>query len=220
MPSARRSWHGSMHSFDDARFQADFQAMLLLNGAPFEAAMTLPGVEVRSNATVHVDGAVYSVPSRWARRQATAYVGVSAIRVVCGDEEITRPRQRRGGRLIRYIDYLPELSRKPQALRQVAHALLPELGEPYTTLWRLLVDAHGPPDAARVLAKVLAAVSTNGDQAVSTALKPLMDFDAPANKPSETVPNSVPVPSSLAHQQVESACAQDYDVLLQEAAHG
>ena len=48
---------------------------------------------------------------------------------------MSHPRQRFGGRRVSYRHYLGELSRKPQALRQVAPELLAELGEPYGRLW-------------------------------------------------------------------------------------
>ena len=79
-------------------------------------------VEVGSQALVKVEGASYSTPSRWARLQATAYIGVDQIRLVCLNESVTHPRVRPGGRQVFYRDYLPELARKPKAVRQVAEA--------------------------------------------------------------------------------------------------
>lgn len=73
-----------------------------------------------------------------------------------------------------YRHYLPELARKPQALRQVAPALLPELGEPYHTLWTLVATTHGEREAARVLATLLAALVAHGDEAVTAALTPVL----------------------------------------------
>ena len=203
--------------FDAERFAADQKAMLPVNNAPFEPAETV-AVEVRSNATVRLAKALYSVPSTWARRTATAYVGPVDIRLVCGDEQIVRPRQNRGGRLIKYRDYLPELSRKPQALRQVAAELLVELGEPYGAFWRLLVDAHGPHDAARVFAKVLGAVSVKGDDAVTTALAPLIMQEPAIIERPLPPPTHVPVPDALLQHHVESARAEDYDALLLEVS--
>jgi hypothetical protein len=46
---------------------------------------------------------------------------------VCRGEAATHPRQRFGGKRIRYQHYLSELARKPQA----APELVAELGEPY-----------------------------------------------------------------------------------------
>ena len=76
------------------------------------------------------------------------------------------PRQRRGGKCIQYQHYLPELARKPQAVRQVAPELVAELGEPYGKLWSLLEGRYGGHEAARVLSRVLGAVVDHGSQAV------------------------------------------------------
>src|SRR5215469_15265786 len=62
-------------------------------------------------------------------------------------------KQPRGAKVITYRQYLPALARKPQALRQVAPELLPELGEPYQTLWSMWTKTHGEREAARVVAK-------------------------------------------------------------------
>jgi len=85
---------------------------------------------------VRIDGAEYSVPSHWARPEATAYVGVEDIRITCYCEEVTVTKQRRGTRQVTYRHYLQELAHKPQAVRQVAPELLTELGEPYGKLWK------------------------------------------------------------------------------------
>lgn len=200
-------------------FAADHAAMLPVTLAPFEPAEAVH-TEARSNATVRVAGAIYSVPSTWARQAVTAYVGATELRLVCGGREVTRPRQHRGGRLIRYRDYLPELSRKPQALRQVSSELLVELGEPYGALWRLLVDVHGPRDAARVFSKVIGAVHTHGDDAVAAALAPLMmEEPSPLVAAESTLPSQISVPAALSEHHVEAAQARDYDVLLLEAEH-
>ena len=71
------------------------------------------------------------MPSRWARLRATAYVGVDQVRLVCMDESVTHPRVGFGRRRVVYRHYLPELARKPQAVRQVAPELLAD------------VDSHG-----------------------------------------------------------------------------
>jgi transposase len=196
-------------------FLEDHRAMLPLNPAAFECARLVP-CEVRSTATVRVEGAVYSLPTAWARRQIRAYVGVDTVRFVLGERCIIRPRQQRGGKLIRYLDYLPELARKPQAVRQVAAPLLQELGEPYASMWRLLVDVHGPRDAARVFAKLLEAVDRHGGEAVAALLAPLMTAE-PLPTEETTLPCSVPVPAALAHHCIEVARARDYDALLLEA---
>jgi len=203
-----------------ALFAADQEQMLPRNPVPFEVAQPI-SVTVRSSATVRVDGATYSVPSRWAGRTITVAVDVEEVRFTCGDEMRTRPRQRPGGRLIRYRDYLPELAKKPQAVRQVAGELLQELGEPYGELWRLLVDAHGPLDAARVLAKLLAVVDHHGEDTVGVALQALLRPPPVGKRDAAPVgpPLQVAVPAALAQYHVEAANVATYDALLWEAYH-
>ena len=98
------------------RFGEELERMRPLPPVPFQVAKVVP-VSVRSTSVVKVEGAWYSVPSRWARLDATAYVGVEEVRIVCRGEEVIHPRERFGGRRIRYQHYLSELARKPQAVR-------------------------------------------------------------------------------------------------------
>lgn len=135
-------------------WQEEQAKLLPLPERPFEARKTVL-VSVSSKSTVQIGAATYSLPSGWARLEATAYVGVEDIRLVCRGETEVVPRQRRGGKHIRYRHYLPELARKPQAVRQVAPELVAELGEPYGRLWSLLVGRYGSREAARVLSRVL-----------------------------------------------------------------
>jgi hypothetical protein len=51
-------------------------------------------VEISSRAMVRIEGAWYSVPSRWARLNATAYLGVDDVRITCMGESVTHPRGR------------------------------------------------------------------------------------------------------------------------------
>jgi hypothetical protein len=111
---------------------AEERARLLpLPASSFEPCRIIP-VEVSSQALVRVEGASYSVPSRWARPKGTAYIGVEDLRLVCMGESVTHPRQRSGTRRVRYRDYLPELAHKPKAVRQVA----PELAAEQLNCWR------------------------------------------------------------------------------------
>jgi hypothetical protein len=171
-----------------------------------------------SSATVQVDGATYSVPSRWARLAVTAYVGVEDIRLVCRGEEEVHPRRPAGTRSVRYRHYLPELSRKPQAVRQVAPELLAELGEPYGRLWQLLCEAHGGLEAARVLARLLAVIEGRGEEAVRDLLVRALERAVPPRDEAacEASPAHVTVPDALRFYKVEAGRAADYDWLLQQ----
>jgi len=204
---------------DMDRFKLDRGEMLECNAVAFEPAI-VGMATVRSTATVAIAGAVYSVPSHWARSEITTFVGVSAVKMMRGSESIERPRQGRGGKLIRYRDYLPELSRKPQALRQVANELLKELGEPYATLWTMLVEAHGSLDAARVLAKILGTLRHGDEARLTPVLTSLLVAPTFVSEAALPPPTQVAVPATLAHHHVESSHARYYDVLLMEAANG
>lgn len=198
-------------------WQEERRGLLPLPEEPFEARRVVLA-SVSSKATVQVEGATYSVPSSWARLEATAYVGVEDLRLVCRGEEELVPRQRRGGRRIRYRHYLPELARKPQAVRQVAPELVAELGEPYGRLWSLLVGRYGPREGARVLARVLGAVVDHGAAAVAEALTAALeagrcDLLALAGRLQEAA-QRVEVPLALQGYRVEAGSPADYDVLL------
>jgi transposase len=129
------------------RFDEELQRMRPLPARPFDPSRVVC-VRVSSNAKVQIEGAWYSVPSTWASQDATAYVGVDAIKLSWRDDEVVCERARKGDKQIRYRHYLPELARKPQAVRQVAAELIRELGEPYDQLWRLLLETHGERQAA------------------------------------------------------------------------
>ena len=135
--------------FDQEQWQ-----MRPLPAQAFDPRIAQP-VGVSRSSTVTVQGAVYSTPTTWARLDAMAYIGVEDILLVCRGEAHRHALQPKGGRSIQYRHYLPELARKPQAVRQVAPELLTELGEPYGRLWTLLEATHGQMKAARCLSSVL-----------------------------------------------------------------
>lgn len=198
-------------------WQEECRHLLALPARPFEARRMAP-VSVSSKATVEIDGARYSLPSSWARLDATAYVGIEDIKFVCRGEVELVPRQRRGGRRIRYLHYLPELARKPQAVRQVAPELVAELGEPYGRLWGLLKARYGGLEAARVLSRVLGVVVDHGAQAVGEALEEALKADRcdllALSSRLRKAEVTVEVPAVLRGYQVEAGSPADYDVLL------
>ena len=204
------------------RFRQEIPHMLPLLDPPFEPRRTVTA-SISSRSMVKVEGAHYSVPSHWARLEATAYVGVEDVRFVCRGETHLSERKRFGERSIRYRHYLDELSRKPQAVRQVAAELIAELGEPFDRLWRLLVDTHGPREAARVFARVLGAAHRHGDQVVAAALRESLDVDALDRRVLALSPPApvatIAVPPSLLGYEIESARAVDFDGLLAGGCH-
>jgi len=200
------------------RFEQELPRMRALPGTAFDARKAVPA-SVRRTAVVQVEGAWYSVPSTWKRLDAMVFIGPGEVTIVCRGESVTRPRQRFGGRCVRYRDYLPELARKPQALRQVAPELVAELGEPFGRLWKLLVETHGGREAGRVMARVVGALHDHGEDPVRKAVLAALEAGradllsltavlAPARV------QHVPVPDSLAGYEIEVARAADYDALL------
>jgi transposase len=203
------------------RFEAERPVMLRLPQTAFDARKVVP-CSVSRRSLVRVEGATYSVPSWWQGLEATAYVGPEAVEIVCRGERETHDRQRFGGQAVRYRHYLGELSRKPQALRQVAPELLAELGEPFAGLWRLLVDRHGPADAARVFARILEAIGAHGEAAVAQAVATSLEAGTLRTLPVASSPAPVPsiaVPAPLRGIVVETTPAAAFDALLAEAGH-
>ena len=114
------------------RFAAEEPELRSLPEIAFEARRMV-AVSVSRSALVRVEGALYSVPERWAGLSVTAWVGVDEVTLSRGSEQVSHPRQRFGGRRVSYSHYLGERSRKPQAVRQVAPELTAELGRALRT---------------------------------------------------------------------------------------
>jgi transposase len=201
------------------RFAGEWGQMLPLPERRFEAA-AVRFAQVSRRSIVQVEGATYSVESRWAGREITAYVGASDIELVGPDGRVRHPRKRFGEKSIDYRHYIRELARKPQAIRQVADDLIRDLGEPFGTVWRQLVDERGPKDAGRVFAKVLASIEEIGFGATSERLERALAEQQPilfALHPPPPATADVPpesLPTSLRDVRVDAGRASDYDALL------
>ena len=161
------------------------------------------------------------MPSHWAGLRATARIGVNDLTLSCRGEQVSHPRERFGGRRVRYRHYLAELSRKPQAVRQVAPELVAELGQPFARLWRQWESEQGAQEAARSLARLLRTLDAHGEQRVRPVLEQL-DLEDGLDALSlqrlladEDPPEPVAVPEALRGYEVESASAADYDRLLE-----
>lgn len=98
------------------RFAEEVGKLRPLPEWPFEAHRVVL-VQVSRRALIRVEGVEYSVPSHWARLEATAYVGVEEIRVTCFGEEVILAKQRRGTRQVKYRNYLRELARRLREAR-------------------------------------------------------------------------------------------------------
>ncbi|MGH8577812.1 MAG: IS21 family transposase [Gammaproteobacteria bacterium] len=206
-----------------ARFTEE-QRLFRLAPIPFAPeATTLATVTPR--ALVRLEGAVYSVWTRWAGLDLVVRIGPSTVTIVGRDgTHVQHPRKRFGERSVDYRHYLTELARKPQAVRQVLPDLLRDLGAPFPAIWDQLHGAHGPRDAARLFAKVLGQLDTQGAAVVVPALTaalatgtPLL-LALPAARASiaRLEPDAVPAP--LRAIDVGSGCAADYDAWLVEVA--
>jgi transposase len=190
---------------------------------PFVAeATTIATVSPR--ALVRLEGAVYSVPCRWAGLDLIAHIGAAIVTIVGRDgTRILHPRKRFGQRSIDYRHYLPELARKPQAVRQVLPDLLRDLGAPFPAVWDHFHAAHTPRDAARLCAKILGQLDTDGFDMVVPAVEAALRTGTPvllALTPGPTAParlGSDVIPATLRDLDVPSGCAADYDRWLAEA---
>ena len=137
---------------------------------------------------------------------------------------VHHPRKRFGERSIDYRHYLTELARKPQAVRQVLPDLLRDLGAPFPAIWDQLHVAHGPREAARLFAKVLGQLDTQGAAIVVPALTAALATGTPlllALTPARAAINRMApdaVPALLRAVDVGSGCAADYDDWLVEVA--
>jgi transposase len=191
--------------------------------APFVAEATTVGT-VSPRALVRLEGAVYSVPCRWAGLDLIARIGATTVTIVGRDGTcIGHPRKRFGQRSIDYRHYLPELARKPQAVRQVLPELLRDLGAPFPAVWDQFHAAHPPREAARLFAKVLGQLDLHGFDVVVPAMEVALDRGTPvllALTPGPLAPAPLApemVPAALRDLDVPSGCAADYDGWLAEA---
>lgn len=210
----------------EQRFAEERRHLRELPAHPFEARR-IELVSVSRRSMVRIEGASYSVPSHWSSLRATAYVGVEDVKLVCCGQTEIYPRERKGEKRVRYRHYLSELARKPKAVRQVAPELIRELGDPYDTMWEMLLDRYGAKEASRVLCRILGAVADHGEQPVAQALEAALcrgrlDLLSLADHLEDRKKKvlAVEVPEALSGYQVESANAKDYDLLLLGNATG
>jgi transposase len=183
---------------------------------PFVAEATTVAT-VTPRALVRVEGAYYSVPCRWAGLDLVVRTGASTVTIVGRDGiRIAHPRKRFGQRSIDYRHYLPELARKPQAVRQVLPDLLRDLGEPFPAVWAQLHAAHGPREGARLLAKILGELETRGAAEVIPQLHAALATGAPLllARRAAAITATVDVPAPLRDLEIGSGHAADYDAWL------
>lgn len=210
----------------EARWLAESAKLHALPRGPFDARKTEVSVPVSPRSTVTVEGSTYSVPSTWARLTATTHAGVSAVEMIGPrGESVVRQRIPKGQSDIDYAaHYLDVLSKKPQAVRQVADKLMSQLGAPFPIWWQELVDEDGPRDAARKMARILRGIIELGREecerrvmhARSTGEALAVVLLVPVPAASTSLPM---VPSSL-DVIVEQSSVTSFDALLSQAAGG
>ena len=187
---------------------------------PFVAEATTFAT-VSPRALVRVEGAWYSVPCRWAGLDLVVRIGPMTVTIIGRDgTPIRHPRKRFGERSIDYRHYLPELARKPQAVRQVLPDLLRDLGAPFPAVWDRLHAMHEARDAARLFAKILGELDTRGAGDLVPALEAALATDAPLTmaRLATAAPPRVEVPAPLRDIAIATGCAADYDGWLTGAS--
>ena len=109
-------------------------------------------------------------------------------------------------------------------MRQVLPDLLRDLGAPFAAIWDQLHATHGPRDAARLFAKVLGQLDTQGADRVVPALRAALVAGTPlllALTPAATARDCLTpdaVPAHLRDLDIPSGCAADYDAWLGEVS--
>lgn len=201
------------------KFAAEAGALRALPAHAFEPRLVVSTTASRKSLVV-IERETYSLPSHWQSLEVTAYLGATDVRFICREEIAVRERPSRHQANIQYRDYLEELSQKPQAVRQVAPDLLAELGAPWKRLWRLLEATHGGREAARIIARMLAAIVEHGEDSMTSALEEALTKTSERASElaaiAEAPPSEIEIPEPLRQYVVESASASDYDELLAE----
>jgi hypothetical protein len=170
---------------------------------------------LRFHASHAVEGAVYSVPSRWAGCEIEVWIGPETVSFVRGGEVISHPRQSFGGRSIDYRHMLAPLSHKPQALRQVARELVAQFGGPWPTLWQSLCSRYAPDhiEAARRMAPWLRIADRDGFEATNRRIAAALADGTLVPEPTPTyAPQAATtVPAALRAYVVEPPDLSRYD---------
>jgi hypothetical protein len=124
---------------------------------------------VRSTSTIEVRSVTYSVPSRLIGQQLTVHLRHDRLDLFLRSqfvETLPRLHAKKGQKALRRIDFrhvIESLRRKPRALlrAQLQNELLP--GEPWRQLWRQLLAALPPDEAAKVMVEALHVAARTDD---------------------------------------------------------
>jgi transposase len=222
MSAALQARLDAQHARDPARTDAWAleRAALRALPPPFDGRQ-VRAVQLRHHAMHKVGGAVYSVPSRWCGHTVDLFVGTDTVTFAYGDEVVCHARAPFGGRRVDYRHLLVPLSRKPQALRQVARELVAQFGDPWPALWDALCACYAPDEieAARRFAPWLERADEDGvgprlARRITAALVDGSLVTAPRRKAANDPP--VAVPPALRSYEVEPPDLRRYDRHLPE----
>jgi hypothetical protein len=126
-------------------------------------------VRVRSTSTIEVRSVTYSVPSRLIGQQLTVHLRHDRLDLFLRSqfvETLPRLHAQKGQKALRRIDFrhvIESLRRKPRALLRahLQNDLFP--GEPWRQLWRQLLAALPPDEAAKVMVDALHVAARTDD---------------------------------------------------------
>ena len=133
------------------------------------------------------------------------------------EEQVEHRRVESGQKSIWYPHYLRELARKPNALAQVASALMPQLGDPFPAFWNLLYKGKGRLEAARSFKAVLNVILESGVEAARRSVGLALQkgttnlLEIRTETPEEFKGS---LPATLASVKVESRGLSHFDRLL------
>jgi transposase len=214
----------AQHARDDTRTEAWSRERTALRPLPepFDGRQVRT-IQLRHHATHAVAGAIYSVPSRWCGHTIDLFVGIDTVTFARGDEVVAHQRVPFGGRSIDYRHLLVPLSRKPQALRQVAGELVAQFGDPWPGLWDALRTCYAPDEieAARRLGPWLERADREGvGPRLARRIVAALDDGSLVPPPQRRAANDVPahVPAALQMYAVETPDLARYDALLARAS--
>lgn len=163
-------------------------------------------------STISVDGATYSIPSRFIGQKLKALVDPEYVRVYFGRHLVIKvSTQPRGGRCINYRHLIFHLLRKPGAFRnyQFREELYPRL------IFRKAYDKlllHDDEKADKEYLRILNHATMEGEEHVAVALESLLEADMVPF--SESVFQLCKTPKPTPNVHVMASALENYDALL------
>lgn len=175
-------------------------------------------VTVSGWSTVSLNGATYSVPSRFIGQKLKALVDDQEVRIYFGKHLVLNaPRRESGSRCINYRHIIFHLLRKPGAFRnyQFREELFPR------TVFRRAYDALLAQDDERAdkeYLRILNTAALEGEEKVASALEHLLTSNILPS--SERVSRLTKNPKEIPQVHVAAPNLSDYDALLPAKFNG